>query len=446
MTAIVTRKTRICSADNFIESFSELSSDRYYLGIGRSANWENEPTPNVPKDNDATLIDAWNNLVAIKLVSAANVKAVIKASPWVSGDVYKAYDDLSVTMFPIVGVEITPVYVITSTGGIYKCIETPKNGALLLPSTSEPNNTGTAVFMTVDGYRWKYMGNTTLADYNNFATDEYHPVKPKLVIDDGSDQWLMQVGAVDGAIEYVEVSNGGTGYTDGAAVTAVSNTGSGWIGNIVAPTGVIERIDISDAGSGYRDCVLNLPATAGDVATVRPILSPIGGHGSNLREELDGIYVMVKALLESDEGGAFPVGDDFRQVFLIKNPMVSVEQGMKLVLTGYNTDAPLANGNIVKNTLNDQGTVVQWDAMSGVLYISGITTGFAAGQSLLDPDNNVIATIVEATDNSDLPATGTAYAGADVVYGSGELVYIENRQKIQRNTDQTEDVRLVIEF
>lgn len=445
MTAIVTKKTRIANADNFIEAFSELSSDRYYLGIGRDSVWASEPTPDIPKDNDETVTGAWNNLIGMKLVSPANIKTVIKNVLWETGTIYEQYSDKLVGMFYVNGVNVLPVYAINSSGRIYKCIETPRINGIRQPSTVMPNATSSPVFQTADGYRWKYMGDVSLADYNAFATDEYFPVKPYLHADDGSDQWLQQDAAIDGAVHCIEVNSGGTGYTDGAAITLTTSTGTGFTGTIVAPTGTITKINVTNAGSGYRDAVVNLTGTGGNGASLRAILSPIGGHSSHLREELEGIYVMVKCILDSTEGGVLPVGSDFRQVFLVKNPKTT-NLGMKLVLTGYSVDVPFTSGTTVKSGVN-QGTVVSWDSQSGVLYVSGITTGFTGGQSLdIVGGDTGVATISDAFDDAYIPATAIAYAAADIAYGSGELVYIENRVKIQRNLDQTEDVRLVIEF
>lgn len=447
MAAIVTKHTRILNADNFIESLTELSSDRLYLGIGRSDVWENEPTPHTVKDSEQTIIDAWNNFIGMKKISSADVKTVIKDSPWTSGSTYKEYDDLAVTLFPKDSNTIQPTYVTTPEGRVYKCIESARNSlGVIIPSTVSPSGTLTTVFSTADGYRWKYMYSVNLSDYNKFATVEYFPIRAQLVANDGSDQWLVQQAAIDGSIEYIHVINGGTGYTDGDAIAAVSSTGVGLVGTIVAPTGTITRINITDAGSGYRDCTINLPATAGDVGEVRAVLSPIGGHGYNAREELEGIYVMVKTVLNGTEGGVLPVDEAFRQVFVLKNPKENTA-GVDLILTGYAIDVPFTVGAVIKNTLSVQAEVVAWDAYTGVLSLTNATGVFGVSQTLdIVSGDTGIATISAVYDPASIPAIGTAYVASDVLYGSGKLVYIENRQLIQRNPDQSEDIRLVIEF
>jgi len=69
----------------------------------------------------------------------------------------------------------------------------------------------------------------------------------------------------------------------------------------------------------------------------------------------------------------------------------------------------------------------------------------------VDTDNNLTAfaaaEIVQGTDSS---AAGTITSGGvgdpEIDYNSGDIIYLENRAPITRATDQTETIRLVIEF
>jgi hypothetical protein len=306
------------------------------------------------------------------------------------------------------------------------------------------------VFETGDGYKWKYMFNVDLGSFCEFAVEEYIPVKAKLGRDDFSDQWLVQQAAKDGAIACVSVIDGGSGYVDGEEVTITGSTGTGFLGTVVTDGGSIVRVDIdylaNEDGLGYRTegtCVIN--TVAGVNAFLRTVVSPIGGHGSDAREELDGRYVMVKSLLNSDEGGTFPVGEEFRQIMLIKNPKTT-ELGMRLVLSAIQPDAPSFSAGVeVENDTNITTTINHFDDRTGIMYVSGETSGYVSGNSLFI-DGNYVASIDIVEDNANLIAIAPTYAAADVIYGSGKIVYIENRVPIQRNIGQSEDIRLVIEF
>lgn len=78
---------------------------------------------------------------------------------------------------------------------------------------------------------------------------------------------------------------------------------------------------------------------------LRPILPPEGGHGSNPLQELGGDKILFKINLESDESGTFNTESDFRQISLIKNPILNdpIVQ-LRFVETGTNQ---LTVGNVV---------------------------------------------------------------------------------------------------
>lgn len=283
----------------------------------------------------------------------------------------------------------------------------------------------------------------------NFLTDEYIPVY-SLVSDDGSSQWVVQDAATDGSIDNLEIIGGGSGYIVGNVISIATSTGDGNFAATVATvsSGAITSVTIANAGLGYRDGVVSVAGGTG--AILKPVFSPIGGHGSNAKEELEGIYAMVKCVINEDEGGVLTttIGDDFRQLFLIANPLETAA-GVKLVLTGY-PNINLVAGDIIEVQGSSPlvtGTVVHWNYDTGELWITTAspTGAFVAGQTLLlgvDP----VGTVFDVTDPASLPAIGSVYIGADVVYGSGKILYIENRERLQRNADQSEDIRLVIEF
>lgn len=74
-------------------------------------------------------------------------------------------------------------------------------------------------------------------------------------------------------------------------------------------------IRVTGNGSSLQDAVETAASyTAGD---------PLDGHGANAYRELGAYYVMITASLENTEGGVFPIGDDFRKVGLVINPLLS---------------------------------------------------------------------------------------------------------------------------
>ena len=98
-----------------------------------------------------------------------------------------------------------------------------------------------------------------------------------------------------------------------AIINSVSNT--------------IHAIEMLEVGSGYK--YANAYVTAAEVvgvadenkATLRPILSPYGGHGSNQEEELAAYKVCFSTTFANSTNDPFiPVNNDYQQIGIIKDP------------------------------------------------------------------------------------------------------------------------------
>ena len=442
MPAIITNAFRTYNADNFISSFS---SNKMYLMIGKADSWSGasagQYTETSPSDTSVpTPIDTvqapfihHNDMVAAKLINASDVSHVVKRTDWTSGIIYAEYshtqdDQIDQTFF-----------VMTDQYNVYKCISNYGGVA----STVKPTGQSPAIIETSDNYRWKFMYEVQQADVLKYVTTDWIPIK-YLTSNDGTAQWTVQQAAVDGALEHIDVTAGGTGYTNtdtgtaqaGSTSTTIvlaatasatndiynsmtiyisSGTGSGqlkvitdYVGSTKVATvstwtttpaadsvyevmpavsitttegsgatarcssvvgGIIKKISMSAVGTGYRSGTATLSGGGGSGATLEPRIGPKNGHGKNAKTELGGAYVMMNVRLTGTEGGDFVVGDDFRKVILIANP--------------------LASGSA---------------------------------------------------------ATSSTYSGAELDDDSGEQIYVEYRAPINRASDQTEDVKLVVEF
>jgi len=77
-------------------------------------------------------------------------------------------------------------------------------------------------------------------------------------------------------------------------------------------------------------------------------------------------------------------------------------------------------------------------AFSGTNTITGSTSGATVTPS------STTETVTLANNNTAVFTAG--YANPELDPDSGDIVYIENRKPIQRASDQTEDIKLIIEF
>lgn len=120
-----------------------------------------------------------------------------------------------------------------------------------------------------------------------------------------------------------------------AIVNSVSNT--------------IHAIEMLEVGSGYK--YANAYVAAAEVvgvsdvnkASLKPILSPFGGHGSNQEEELAAYKVCFSTTFANSVNDPFiPATNDYQQIGIIKDPMfqqVTVE--LKNVQGAFSTDETL---------------------------------------------------------------------------------------------------------
>jgi hypothetical protein len=118
---------------------------------------------------------------------------------------------------------------------------------------------------------------------------------------------------------YVVVfDNGGSKQTNCIARALISSTS----GNSVS------KVEILNPGTGYRSAtaVILAPSvitglTGWANASLRAIISPPGGHGSNVENELGANRVCISIKFQENESGYITLDNDYRQVGLLKNPL-----------------------------------------------------------------------------------------------------------------------------
>jgi hypothetical protein len=216
MPSLVTSKFRVYNADQFKEALGEAAPSYLYMFIGRTRSWTDDNNPPTPIDATAnTEFEHWRDMMSAKRVQSTDLSLVARRVDWTTGTVYTEYShtaDLNTADF----------FVLTEDFNVYKCLFND-NGAT---STTKPTGTSTTAITTADGYIWKFMYTLTAADAVKFLTEDYIPVKT-LSSDDGTTQWDVHAAAVNGSIEVVEVTNGGTqfdNYNTGTLVSVANTT------------------------------------------------------------------------------------------------------------------------------------------------------------------------------------------------------------------------------
>ena len=498
MSAIITEKFRQHNAKQFEESFSEASSNSYYLFVGKSTPFTSATTsgsdgsPPLPSDSPAdTEYYAWDSMLGAKKITSSDISFVIPRRNWVNGTIYDMYEhNISASNTTTSGASNlynSSFYFMTSDYKVYKVLD--NNGGTAY-SGAEPSSTSSSPF-ALGGYVLKYMYTISASNVAKYVTSEFIPV-----VTDST----VSAAAVDGAIESLTIT-GGSGYTNGTYYAAVygdgdnAGTASGAIvritvsGNQIQSFGLTAGTDttIHTAGANYTFGTVNLGAgytfsdsaltsasnMGGSGGAVNVVISPKNGHGFFPCEELGGHFVMTATTLTGDESDDFTAANDFRQVGLIVDPTnfgTSTIASATTLRQTYVVKMASSSGTfevdekISQATTGAIGKVVEWDSTLGLLYYqqerfgdfgTNNTTGgyvaFSGTNTVTGASSGATGTPSSTTESVTL-ANGTAlsltsgYANPELEPDSGLILYLENRKPIQRDTDQTEDIKLIIEF
>jgi len=500
MSAIITEKFRKHNADQFHESFSEASANVYYLFIGKATAFTSSTTtgsdssPPTPADAVGEVqYYAWDSMLAAKKITSSDIQFAIPRRNWANGTTYDMYKhNISSSNTATSGASNlfdSTFYFMTSDFRVYKVLDNNGGSAY---SGAEPTSESTSVF-ALGGYVLKYMFKISASDAAKYLTTDFLPVQTDSTV---------SAAATDGAIESVVVT-AGSGYTDGTYYAAVygdgtsQGTSSGAIIRITVSSGSIQSFGLTTgsdttihaAGASYTfgtvnlgddfifsDSSLSSSTTLGSSGTggaIEIIISPKEGHGNDATTELGAHYVMTATTLSQAEGDDLTTANDFRQVGLMVDPTTygtstvasDTTARQTFVVKGSATSGTFeADEQITQASTGAVGKVVEFDSDRSLLYyqqerFSGFGTNATNSGYVAFSGTNTItgqtssATLTPSSDtetvtlaNSNTLTLTTGYANPELQPDSGNIIYLENRKPIQRDSDQTEDIKLIIEF
>jgi len=486
MPAIVTNKFRIHNQEQFVESFSEAAPSVYYMAIGRPQAWatstrgdsrtDNEGTDSVPLTPVDSIQDEFNyfdDMLAAKKTTSSDVSICIPRRNWTTGTVYDEYrhdygnriTGGTSTQTSNSGASTlwdSTFYVMSSAYNVYKCLDNNNNGA----STVEPTGTSTSILSTGDSYKWKYMYTLSAAQQANFLSTDFMAVATDSTV---------SAAATDGAINIIQIKTAGSGGTNGAHTgVAIRGDGSSGVATVTVSGGVVTAVAITNVGSGYTHAyirnadIVTAGATSLSGAELDCIVEPKGGHGYNAITELGGFYVMLNTNFEASESansGDFTTDNDFRRVMLLRDPKsggsaasATTLRGTKAVLIGGSPGTFTVDEEINQATTGAVGKVVEWDSTNKILYYmqtrfndegvdsNGNATAFSSTNVITGQDSSATGTPSSSTSTVDSVSFTSGYNSGEIDADDGDVMYVENRAPITRASDQTENVKLIIEF
>ena len=499
MAAIITEKFRLHNATQFYESFSEAAKSVYYLFVGKATAFTSgtsggsDTSPPTPADDVTGEFYRWDEMVAAKNIASTDVTYALPRRDWANSTIYDMYEDnissTNTTASSASNIYDGTFFFRTSDNKVYKVLDNNAGGAY---SGSEPTSTSTSPF-ALGGYVLKYMYTISASEQSKFLTTDFMPV---------STDSTVSAAATDGKVESLIIT-AGSSYTDGTFYAAVygdgtsQGTSSGAIVRITVSSGAIATFGLTagtdttihDGGAGYTFGTVNLGSSytfsdaaltsassmgSGTGGVVQVVISPKNGHGYDAVEELGGHYVMMNTTLTGAEGDDILAGNDFRNIGIVVDPTTygtstvgtssTYRQTYALKLTSQSGTFDV-DEKISQASTSAIGKVVEWDSTLSILYYqqerygdygtsgtTGAYVAFSGANAVTGATSGAVGT-PDASADSAVTLSGGAtitftdgYANPELQADSGEVIYVENRRPISRATDQTEDIKVIVEF
>jgi len=458
MTAIITDSLRRRIAETFLDEINDGNdSNEYYIGIGKSDQYDELDTLIDPVQTRQEEREARNNLQSVKKVSAASF--VVPRYNWTSGSIYSGYNDA------VSGIPQNTYYVLTESNEVYICIQQGRNAAgTPNSSTVKPSFTDAGVssfqpFETADGYRWKFMYSLSATDAADFLSANFIPAQRVIWNEPGDSASLsafelqqleVQRQAIAGQILGIVVTSPGQSYSSSPTITFYGN-GTGAQATASIAGGQIVKIEMNNEsaamGSGYDYASVEITGGGGAGATARPILAPNLGLGADALEDLKASSIMLNTKPNGNEGGTFITTNDFRQITVMRNLEIfdsnadsnirfTTNSGKALRFLRMSTPASTFSvDTLIRGQASEAAGYIDDIDDDLIFYHQNENTGFKTfinGESITESDGSGTGTI----DSADLHSIVDPH--------TGEVLYIENRARIVRSEDQQEDIKVII--
>ena len=475
-------------------------------GYGRDSDWDTD-TPN-PTDNFDYTNFVGDSAMYGKRVTSTNVRRLARRIDWTRGTKYEMYrhDYSLANLSPVTKssrLYDSNYYVINSEYKVYICIDNGSSGINTTGNASldEPTFTDlepSAAGVSGDGYIWKYLFTVSPSDIIKFDSTEYISLPNDWLTSTNSQISAVRTNADsdvnENQIKKIYIHTRGAGYSQGSHELNVIGDGSGAKVVVeVNSTGNITNAVVSSGGKGYTYGMVDLGsinASSSTKAKLIPIIPPSRGHGYDIYKELGADKVLIYARFD-DSTRDFPIDTSFAQIGIVKDPTAngSTSKYTENQFSSLNalkfssTSGSIAIGDKINQTVTGgiaKGFVASYDSETKVLkyftdrslflnqstYDNVDYVGVSTESKVLDFEStaNAVTTtggfsgsidtgftgITTNPTGSKLISLGTQFTNGlsspEINKGTGDVIYLDNRPLITRNSRQKEDVKIILEF
>ena len=478
------------------------------VGFGRTSDWNAsvlDPVDNINYNNHSS-----DTMLFGKKVTISNVKRLVRRVDWTQGTRYEMYrHDYSINSpSPVTQssrLYDANYYVLNADYRVYICIDNGSSGINTAGNASQDEPTFTDLEPSKagesgDGYIWKYLFTVSPSDIIKFDSTDYICVPNDWPIStDAQVQAIRDNGDSsinENQIKKVYIERQGENYSSGLG-QEVNIVGDGTGAKVVLDvvSGKITNAVVSSGGKGYTYGMVDLGTLNANVipakaAKLIPIIPPSKGHGYDLYKELGTDRILVYARFD-DSTKDFPIDTKFAQIGLVKNPtsigsttLYTENQFSSLYALKFSsTSGTLSVGDKISQPVTGgiaNGYVASYDTETKVVkYIRdrslffnqtsldqsdyvGVTTSakvfnFESSSTIITSnagfsgsiDLNFTGITTNPTGNKVINL-GVVFTGGvaqpEINKTSGDIIYLDNRPLISRNSRQKEDVKIILEF
>lgn len=243
------------------------------------------------------------------------------------------------------------------------------------------------------------------------------------------------------------VPNTSSTYLIGPKIN-ITGDGSNALAYANVSGGQLIKVTAINIGTNYSKASVTVTANSiyGSGASVVGYLSPPGGHGSDPVTELGGSNVTLNVKIDGSESDKIAANNNFRIFGLIKDPLHP-------------------NGSIATNVRYDQTLRLTTSFVSGIYSEDEFVLGGSSGArgrivsfaNTNSTGNNGILRLVNTDGNFTISETITGNTSGitavvqnitepELKKFSGKLLHVVNRVAIDRDIEQTEDIKLTVKF
>lgn len=252
--------------------------------------------------NDCTSCEnsVWDSMIAAKKIFPNESELIIPRKTWISGRIYKDFDDTLTTEYLNTDDSANNTYsmcIINSESNVYKCVFNNHG----ITSTDEPVGDYTIAdgfIETLDGYVWKYMYN--VKSTNKFLSLDWMPVPYNANNQTSDVEYNINPSYIlEGSLNKVVVEYPGSGYVNSTITVSEFSAGDTYLqlsslANVAANmsisgTGITNGTYISSISEVYNRIYLSIPTVSSGGGSSHPVdintRVVITGDGSGCQAE-----------------------------------------------------------------------------------------------------------------------------------------------------------------